>query len=125
MHPAPLATVLPYLASLGQARIGQTYRVRCASVPGDVLGWYISPGTASLALPPFGTLELDPNAGIFFLGQYSMPTTGVDPLAVADIAIPSAASLVGITLHSQMFNAFHAVTGQARLSNRLTTTISN
>jgi hypothetical protein len=123
--PAPLVASLPFLAALGSARIGQVYRVRCASAPGDVLGWYFSQALAGLPMPPFGTLELDPFGGIVFLGQFAVGTTGLDPLAVADVLIPNEVGLVGMTFHSQMFNAFGAVTGQARLSNRLVTTIGS
>jgi hypothetical protein len=123
--PAPFVASLPFLTALAPARIGQVHPARCAAAPGDVLGWYVSPGTTMLPLPPFGTLELDPNAGIFFLGQFAVPTTGHDPLAVADVMIPNAPQLIGLSLYSQMFNAFGTVTGQPRLSNRLVTRIGS
>jgi hypothetical protein len=123
IHPAPTVALLPFLTALAPARIGQVYPVRCASAPGDVLGFYTSLATAPLQLPPFGTLELAPP--IYFLGQFAVPATGADPLAIADIPIPGALALVGATLYSQMFNAFGAVTGQARLSNLLVTTIGS
>lgn len=118
----PFVAPLPFLTALEPARIGQTYRVRCASAPGDLLGFYYSLGTTQIPVPPFGVLELDP-ALILFLGQYVVSTTGHDPLAIIDIVVPGAAALVGVTLHSQVFNAFGTVTGNARLSNRLVTTI--
>ncbi len=124
IRPTPFVAPLPYLCDLEPARIGRTYRVRGAAPPGDLLGYYWSPGTGVLAVPPFGVLELDPSA-ILSLGLYAVPTLGHDPLAVVDLAVPNDAALVGITLHSQVFNAFGATTGQARLSNRLVTTIGH
>src|SRR5262249_49491560 len=53
---APLVAALPFLTQLEPARIGQVYRARCASAPGDVVGWYVSPGIGVTPLPPFGTL---------------------------------------------------------------------
>jgi hypothetical protein len=122
IHPAPLVAPLPFLTALEPARIGQIYRMRVASAPGDVLGLYYSLGTVLTPLPPFGVLELDPSL-ILFLGQFVVPGSGDDPLAVIDVAVPNTPSLVGVTLHSQVFNAFGTVTGQARLSNRLVTLI--
>lgn len=122
IQPAPFVAPMPFLTALEPARIGQTYRARCASAPGDVLGFYYSLGTGNLPLPPFGVLELDTSVLLFF-GQHTVPTTGRDPLAAIDIPVPGLAALVGITFHAQVFNAFGTVTGQARLSNRLDVTI--
>jgi hypothetical protein len=122
IRPAPLTAPMPFLTALAPARIGQTYQVRIASAPGDVLGVYYSTGTSTVAVPPFGVLELDPTL-ILFLGQYSVPWAGDDPLANVDIAVPNLGALVGVTVHAQAFNAFGTITGQPRLSNRLVTTI--
>lgn len=122
IQPAPFVAPMPFLTELEPARIGQTYRARCASAPGDVLGFYYSLGTGNLPLPPFGVLELDTSVLLFF-GQHTVPTTGHDPLAAIDIPVPGMAALVGITFYAQVFNAFGTVTGQARLSNRLDVTI--
>lgn len=122
IHPAPFVASLPFLGALEEARVGQTYRVRCASAPGDVVGFYYSVGTGFLPVPPFGVLLLDPTR-ILAYGLHTVPATGHDPLASIDIPVPFAPSLVGCTFHAQTFNAFGATTGQARLSNRLTTTL--
>ncbi len=122
IRPAPTVAPLPFLLELEPAHIGQTYRVRCASAPGDMLGLYWSLGSQSTSVPPFGVLLLDPSV-ILFLGQHAVPVTGSDPLAAIDIPVPNDASLVGITIYSQAFNAFGTVTGAARLSNLLVTTI--
>jgi hypothetical protein len=122
IQPTPYLTAMPWLTALEPARIGQTYRVRCASAPGDVLGLYLSFGRSSLSVPPFGVVELDPTL-ILDLGQFSVPVTGHDPLAAADIAMPNVPAIIGLRAYSQMFNAFNAVNGQPRLSNVLTTII--
>ena len=122
IRPAPYLAPMPFLTALEPARIGQTYRARCASAPGDVLGFYYSLGTGNLPLPPFGVLELDTSLLLFF-GQHTVPTVGHDPLAAIDIPVPAMPGLVGLTFHAQVFNAFGTVTGHARLSNRLDVTI--
>jgi len=124
IQPAPFVAPMPFLTALEPARIGQIYRVRCASAPGDVLGFYYSLGTQLTPVPPFGVLELDP-ALILFYGQHVVPSVGPDPLAAIDIPVPNVPSLVGLTFYSQVFNAFGTVTSGARLSNRLTTTLGN
>jgi hypothetical protein len=120
--PSPMVTSLPHLQALGPARTGQTLQIRCASAPGDIVGFYYSAATAVTPIPPFGVLELDPSLILFF-GQHGVPTMGPDPLAVIDIPLPNLPGLVGLTFHAQVFNAFGAVTGSARLSNRLSVTV--
>ncbi len=122
IRPAATVTALPHLFALDQARVGQPYRVRCASAPGDVVGVYYSFGSGFTPVPPFGVVELDPTL-ILFLGQHAVPGTGDDPLAAIDLQIPNVPQIAGLVAHSQAFNAFGAVTGQARLSNRLVTVI--
>src|SRR4029453_17683250 len=97
----------PYLQELAPPKLGQLWQPRCASVPGDVLGWWMS----MLLLPspiafPFGPLYLDynPGAGFVFAGALTVPTSGIDPLAGADFLVPNSAALLGVTFHSQMFN---------------------
>ncbi len=126
VEPAPLAVELPYLTELAPPALGQLWQPRCASVPGDVLGWWLSMRTLpSPVLIPFGTLYLDsaPGAGFVYAGAVTTPASGIDPLAGVDFPVPTAPALRGVTFHSQMFNILGAVTGRPRLSGLLSSTV--
>jgi hypothetical protein len=112
---------LPFLTQLDLPRRGQLWRVRCVSVPGDLLGCFASLRTAQLPLPPFGTVEIDPTAqaGFVFLGLSGVPALGVDPWAAMDLRVPQNPALVGLTIFAQAANVFRTAVPQPRLSNRL------
>jgi hypothetical protein len=119
------ALALPFLTQLEAPRPGQLWRVRCVSVPGDLLGLCVSLGTASIALPGLGTVEIDPNpaAGFAFLGLFAVPAIGIDPWAAFDLRVPANPALVGLTVHAQAANLFRTTVAQPRLSNRLDATV--
>lgn len=124
IQPPPLVAPLPFLTQLAPPRIGHVYPVRCASAPGDVLTFWFSLGTQQIPVPPIGVIELD-LATLWSLGEFTVPTTGHDPLAAIDIPVPNEAWLVGITFYAQVVNSFATVTGAVRLSNRLAITIGS
>ena len=62
---------------------------------------------------------------LWSLGEFTVPTTGHDPLAAIDIPVPNEPWLVGITFYAQAVNSPSTVTGAIRLSNRLTIAIGS
>jgi hypothetical protein len=122
VQPAPYVTTMPHLAALAPAQIGHVYPIRCASAPGDDVTLYVSLGTASIPVPPFGTVLLDPTL-LWSFGSHTVPATGHDPLATIDIPIPNEAWLVGVTFYAQAINNIGSVAGLPHLSNRLTIAI--
>ncbi|MEZ5966384.1 MAG: hypothetical protein R3F56_21290 [Planctomycetota bacterium] len=125
VRPAPSVAALPYLTQLAVPRLGQIWQVRCASVPGDSLGTWVSLSTLAVPFPPYGTVYLDtrPGAGFTFLGALPVPPGGIDPMAGFDLPVPADPVLVGVTFHSQMFNILGTATGRPRLSNLLSSTV--
>lgn len=122
IRPAPFVAPLPFLTDLGPPQVGQLYRVRCASAPGDTVTFWFSFGTSHIPVPPFGVIELDLGT-LFTLGDFPVPGAGHDPLAAIDVPIPNEAWLVGVTFYAQVVNGFGTVAGLPRVSNLLPFTI--
>lgn len=124
IQPLPLVAGLPYLTQLEPPRLGQVWRPRCASLPGDRIAWWMSLRKLDTPFPPFGTIHLDfrPGGGFVLIGLFTLPG-GVDPLAGLDVPIPNDRRLLGRTFYGQAFNILHAANGQPRLSNLLTSTV--
>jgi hypothetical protein len=103
VQPAPLLASLPSLRTTATPQIGTTWRVYCATLPGDIVFFFLAFQGANIPLPPFGTLLIDPSAGL--LGS-DMASPGIDPLAHADLVIPNNPVFIGFQLHSQAMILF-------------------
>jgi hypothetical protein len=112
--PTPLVVALPGLAALTPAQLGNPFRLAAASLPGDLVLFFLSFNGANVPLPPYGTISIDLSA-YWFLG-WDVPLPGNDPLAYHDIAIPNNPSFVGLNLHCQAVNLVTAAP-EPRLSN--------
>jgi len=94
-----------------------------ASVPGDWLLIFWSWAGANIPVPPFGTLELDPNAGFILAGAAKVPITGVDPIAEASFSVTQDTSFLGLKVHAQALD-WPTSTNRPRLTNSIVTTIT-
>ena len=103
--PTAMMLRLPETRQSAPPRVGNPWELVSASVPADVVLWFVAAGSASIALPPFGVLELDPAAGLTLLAQASVPASGVDPLARAVLALPQDPALAGARIYLQAINA--------------------
>ena len=92
-----LRTTARQLAWRTPAAIGRTVGLDLYGTPGTpwLLGW--STGSAALAIPPLGTLQLD-LASLVLAGVGSVSAGGVDAF---DFPVPAQPALVGIELHWQ------------------------
>ena len=97
-------------------RVGKRQRMEVYGAIGTPWILAAAPIPASIAIPPFGTLELDPST-LTVVGRGLVPTSGV---AAVDVDIPDLASLVGQTVHWQA-----AVGAPIRLVNREPTTLTD
>ncbi|MEM7205596.1 MAG: hypothetical protein AAF628_35400 [Planctomycetota bacterium] len=113
---------LPELTALAAPRLGAPWSLTSATVPGDQVVLLAAAATASVALPRFGVLRLDPSAGLLIVASATTATAGIDPLAELSLAIPPLSALIGSTLHVQAINAVTA-TGRPRLTNLVSGTI--
>lgn len=96
---------------------GRTYRLdaysRLGSPPASLALPHLSPAGASLPLPPYGTLRLDPTQ-LTALPILALPQPA--GAASTSVAFPSQPSLVGATVHAQaLLVAFPF--GLSRLTN--------
>lgn len=91
------ANLSRHVAWRGIPRIGKPLSVDIYGTPGGrwLLAW--SPGTASIAFPPFGTLMLDP-AGLHIAGAGEF---GPEGLASMTFDVPDTPALVGASLYWQ------------------------
>jgi hypothetical protein len=92
---------LPFGRAAALPQLGQDWNVDVFTVPSNGVAWFLGTRGASLPLPPFGTLQLDPTAGIFLLGRSPTQTVGADATAWLTLPIPPSAGLVGLALHEQ------------------------
>lgn len=113
--PAPTPVVLPHLYAPQSPQPGAVYPLRAATVPGDLVLFYLAFQGASIPLPPYGTLGVDPSA--WFLG-WDIALPGIDPQTGHDLFVPNAPVFHGQSLHCQALGLSTAL-GQPRLSNAL------
>jgi hypothetical protein len=78
-------------------RVGKALQFELDGTPGALFAQVWSTGTASLALPPFGVLRLDP-AHLFPFASGALDTHGH---ALVGVVVPAAPSLLGAKLASQ------------------------
>jgi hypothetical protein len=114
--PAPRWLFLPAMRHARPPQRGATYTVEAATVPGDTVAFFVSPRSASIPLPPLGTLELDPGL-MLLLGTAVAPANELDPQATLGVPVPNDPSLAGLFLWQQSINAITAVPAGPRLSN--------
>jgi hypothetical protein len=98
-------------------RIGQTYTLDAYARYGpprlvDVAVPFLSPATASIPLPPLGTVGIDPTRWLA-LPPFIIPQpAGVGSV---DVAVPNVPALAGNPVYGQALLAHHPV--QTRLTN--------
>jgi hypothetical protein len=105
-----------HLAWRGVPRIGKPLTLEVRGPAGGV--WFLagSLGTASLPVPPLGTLHLDPST-FYLLGSGALDADG---RAAVMFPVPANPLLVGATVYWQAL-----VAGPALLTNLETTTLTN
>jgi hypothetical protein len=121
VNPAPLVLRLPHLRELAPPRIGQTWRLSCASVPGDVIGLYAAQRPAYVPVPPHGAIELAPPVSL--VSVLTIPLTGIDPMAVLEVELPPDPDLVGTTIFFQASNHSGTLAPVACTSNGVRMTV--
>jgi len=108
--PNPMVVVLPRFGDVPTPSIGSLWRIRLDAWPGDVVAVWLSSRQASLPFPPFGTLRLDPTAGLFLAGETPMAAsmTGLEASGTLTVPVPNVPGLRGVTLHAQGLNVITA-----------------
>lgn len=101
--PAPRLLALPDLRATNTPVVGGTWRLQALTAPNDRAMLFLSAGLVSIPFPPFGTLRLDPVAGIVLVAAATAPA-GIDPIAGLAVPIPGDPRLVGLTFHGQAVN---------------------
>ncbi|MEM7307699.1 MAG: VCBS repeat-containing protein [Planctomycetota bacterium] len=96
-------------------RAGKALRMEVFGGPGAPWTLVASPGTASLALPPLGTLLVDPGV-LWLIASGAMPAEGV---AAVDVPVAQDAALVGQTVYWQSL-----VGASPTLTNREATAVT-
>ena len=115
VRPAPTVLRLPYLRDSVPPKLGKTWRITAAAVPGDVIAMWVSTRSANVMLPPFGTLRIDLQFS-FLLGAVRLPATGIDTQAAITCPVPRDTRLAGLRLYVQGMHAV-ASTRRPRLTN--------
>ena len=120
--PSPRLPVVIYntarhLTQDSPARPGRPLNMGLHGTPGGIAFLYASAGTASIAMPPFGTLFIDP-LGAVLLGSAPIPTGGSASVSIP--VPPSAAAFLGTTFQ---FQGFLDTAAGPRLTNARRVTI--
>lgn len=121
--PNSLTTRYPALFNVTAARLTMPWEMGCTAAPNDLVGFLLGAGNASVAFPPYGTIALNTALPILVLGNTSAGT-GLEPIARLAIPVPNDPALVNRALYTQALN-LTTVTGRPRLSNGVTTTVTN
>jgi len=84
-------------------RVGNTYQLDVYARYGsprllDVAGPFLSTATATIPLPPWGILGIDPQYAIMLPAIVIPPATGVGSVT---ITMPNVPSLAGVSIHGQ------------------------
>jgi hypothetical protein len=117
--PRVVCNALRQLTHHGQPRLGASADVRLYGTPGAPWFFFAATAASSFALPPYGTVLIDPFTAVLLgVGVHAPAPSGVGPPSSLSFAIPNVPSLVGATFYAQALDA-----GSGRLTNRLTTTI--
>jgi len=97
VDPPPLALELPFLEETQPFAIGNTWELRAAAPRGNgvTLGASFVPGSTT---NQFGTIGVHLPTAILFT-FLPLPSTGHDPLATYQLAIPNDPGLVGLSLY--------------------------
>jgi len=98
------------------ARLGKSLRMEIFGPAGAPWVLAVSTGQASLALPPFGTLAIDP-AQLWVLAQGQVPTNGI---AGVDVPLGPDPTLLGVKFHWQSL-----VGAPLAFTNREATTVTS
>ena len=104
---------LPDLKAIGPEQIGKAEVFQVAANPGESFLLMFAAKKASIPLPPFGTLGLDPNSILPIAGGVMGKDSTTFRLS---ITIPSNAALIGRALFSQAF-AIDPRTNKGSLTN--------
>lgn len=116
--PAPTILVLPRLRAVTPLTIGQTATLRSDATVGDDVYVFVAAARASIPLPPFGILELDPSS-IVLLGQTRAAVrAGTEQWSELLLAVPNDRALRGSALYLQSL-AWAARTQTGRLGNSI------
>lgn len=111
--------VLRHVAEWIPPRIGRPAALRLFGPPGTPYLLYGAPTGASIPLPPFGTVFINPTtAQLIQSGTFTATPSPTAGEATFQMFVPNNPSFVGSSIHWQMVNA------TPRLSNRALTTIA-
>ena len=101
------------------ARPGRPASIDLYGTPSGAWFLWGSNGTASLPLPPWGTVFIDPaSAQLGAMGQFAGPTAPLPGTASLSVLVPNNPALVGWTTYWQAAEA-----SQMRFTNRITITV--
>jgi hypothetical protein len=102
-------------------RPGQPASIDLYGTPGSAWFLWASNGTASIPLPPWGTVLIDPaSAQLVAMGSFSPATTTLPGTATVGATVPNNPALVGWTTYWQSIDA-----AQMRVTNRLSVTVQS
>jgi hypothetical protein len=99
----------------GPPRLGKPFALEVRGSPFGTTAIAIAPKSAALALPPFGTLALDP-ATLLVVAVDALDSSGRD---IALFPVPLDPAAVGLSLHGQAF-----VSPELRFTNREALTLT-
>lgn len=109
----------PAMDITGQVQVGGNVTISLYGDSNDQVLMFTSLGTASLPLPPFGTLGLDPANHFLLLLATALPSQQLD----LNGQIPNDPALSGFTFYSQSLIGPDLATKQMKFSNVLTIAI--
>ncbi|MFQ5507558.1 MAG: TolB family protein [Planctomycetota bacterium] len=118
--PIILDYALPDLKALGPEQLGETETLQIAADPGTLWLLGLSDTKASIPLPPFGTLALDPRR-LGILGQGIM---GRGRIVRRELLLPSDPLLVGLSIVTQAL-AFRPSLASGAFTNLVEIRIQN
>jgi hypothetical protein len=111
--------VPPYLVLTGSGALGTTVTIHTTGLPGDDFLLLLSGGTASIPLPPWGSLLLDP-ATLFLIDAGELPADGTH---ATPLPLPTDPVFAGFTVYFQSLVGADFGSGIGAFTNTVQTTL--